>query len=85
MQLVLSNNRHTALAQQFVVVQQAAGNGVFDGDEPGAGVVSLHSIKHLLETVAAHKFDVGVREVLVGGNVVERTANALNGYFHRNV
>ena len=82
-QLVLTHDAHAALAQKLVVVEQAAGDGVFNRHHTEAGAVDAHLPEHVLERIAAHEPELLSFEILMGGNVVERTANALDGYlFH---
>ena len=76
-QLVLADDAHAALAQEFVVVEQAARDGIFDGHEAEYGTVCLHGAKEGLECVATDELQRLAFKVLVGGDVVEGTADAL--------
>ena len=79
-QFVVPHDGHAALAQQFVVVEQAAGNGVFNRHEPQPGIVVAHLSEYLLERIAANQFHLILGKVLMGGNIVERAPDALNRY-----
>ena len=81
-ELVLADDGHAALAEQFVVVQQTAGDGVLDGHQPEHLVVRLHGGEEVFKRVAADEVQLLPAEELVGGDVVERAAYALYGYFH---
>ena len=76
-QLVLADDAHAALAQEFVVVEQAARDSIFDGHEAEYGTVCLHGAKEGLECVATDELQRLAFKVLVGGDVVEGTADAL--------
>ena len=76
-QLVFADDAHAALAQEFVVVEQAARDGIFDGHEAEYGTVCLHGAKEGLECVATDELQRLAFKVLVGGDVVEGTADAL--------
>ena len=48
-QLVLADDGGARVAQQLVVMQQATGNGILDGQHTDAGGVLAHAVKHLFE------------------------------------
>ena len=77
---MLTHDLHTAFAQQFVVVEQTACDGVLNGDESYYVGVLLHFLKHLFERVATNDFDRLVVEKLMGGDVVKTSNNSLYGY-----
>ena len=79
-QLVFAHDGHAAVAQQFVVVEQAAGDGVLDGNDSHCVVVVVEAGEDLLEGVAADEFHLFVLEVAVGGDVVEAALDALYCY-----
>ncbi|CDF21860.1 unknown [Prevotella sp. CAG:617] len=70
-QLVFAHHGHAAHAQQVVVVQQAAGNGVFDGHQTEHRIVVLHVGYHVFKRVAEIHFYFLTLKILVGGDVVE--------------
>ena len=72
-QLVFAHNLCTALAEQFVVVQQAACNRIFDCQHTYGLAVFLDSGKHIFEVGAADQLYFLSFEVFVCGNVVIRT------------
>ena len=79
--LMLTHDLHSTFAEQFVVMEKTACNGVFDSNERNEVRVLFHFLKLLLKRVAAHNFYRFIFEKLVGGNVVKTTDNSLNGYF----
>lgn len=80
-ELVFTDDGQLAIAQQFVVVKQTAGNGIFDGQDGQQTRVLLHGIEEFLKGVAAKQFEFFALEEFVGGYVVERTLDSLYGYF----
>ena len=78
--LVLADNRRTAVAQQFVVVQQRTRDGVLYGCQPDDGGVVLHLCEDLLESVAAVYLQLLAFKIFVGGDVVEAAFHALDSY-----
>jgi hypothetical protein len=58
-------------AQQFVIVQQTSCNSIFDGEHTDDVTVLMHVLEDFLEGIATNQFDFFVREILVGGNVME--------------
>ena len=83
-QFVLSHDGHATVAQEFIVMEQAARDGVLNGYHCHHLRVAAHLVEHLLEGFAAQQFHLFALEVLVGGNVVETALYALYGYpvFH---
>ena len=79
-ELVLAHHGGAALAEQLVVVQQAAGDGVLDGANADDGRVALDIFEHLLEGGAANQLYLLTLEILMGGNVVKRPQLSLYGY-----
>lgn len=84
-QLVLSDDGHSAFTQQLIVVKQASGYGVLDGHQPEAGIVGTHGFNHALEGGTAHRFHLFFAKVLMGGDVVKRAFDALNCYLHNGI
>ena len=82
-QLMLAHDRGSAVAQQLVVVQQRAGNGVLYGRHCDDGRVLGHRLIHLFEGGTADELQLLAPEVLMGGYVVERPDFSLYSYsFH---
>ena len=82
-QLVFAHHLRAALAQQFVVVQQAARDGVLYGQHPDGMAVLPDGVEYLFEGGAADEFDVLALEVAVCRDVVVGTQGSLDGYsFH---
>ena len=79
-QLVLTYDGGARVAQQFIVVEQAAGNSVFNGGHADAGGVALDILEHLFEGGAADELYLLALEILMGGDVVERPEFSLYGY-----
>ena len=69
-QFVLAYNLHAAVTQQFVVVQQRTCNRVLYRHHANHVRVLLHLLKHFLERVAAHQFDVFTLELIVACHIV---------------
>jgi hypothetical protein len=61
-------------------VEQAAGDGVFDGGHTDAGGVALDILEHLFKSGTADELNLFTLEVLVCGDVVERPELSLYGY-----
>ena len=80
-QFVFAHYRKAAVAQQFVVVENAAGYGVFDCHEGEQRAVAFHLVEKRLERVAANQFNVFAFEIIVCGYVVERAFYTLYRYF----
>ena len=82
-ELVLADDRQRAAAQQFVVRQQASGDGVFDGRHPQQLRVGRHAGELLVETHAGQHFDLFAGETSVRRRLVETTRYPLYRYpFH---
>ena len=82
-QLVFADDGGSAFAQQFVVMEQAAGDGVLYGHHPDDIAVLADAFKDVFEGIATDQFNLVVLEELVGGNVVVRSRNSLYCYlFH---
>ena len=80
---VFANDGEVAVAQQFIVVKQAAGNGVLDGHQSQYFGVFPYGLEHFLKGVAAYQLYFFAAEVLVRGYIVKRTVDTLNGnLFH---
>ena len=79
-QFMLAHDGGTAVAQQLVVVQQRAGNGVLDGRHCNDGGVLGHRLIHLFEGGTADELQLLAPEVLMGGYVVERPDFSLYSY-----
>ena len=80
MELVLAYHGGSALSEQFVIVEQTARNGVFNGADAYHGRVALDVFEHLFEGSTTDDFNLFALEILVGGNVVERSQLSLNCY-----
>ena len=72
-QLIFAHNLCAALAEQLIVVQQAACNRIFYCQHTYGLTVFLDSCKYILEGSAADKLYFFSFEVLVCGNVMIRT------------
>jgi hypothetical protein len=82
-ELVFAHDGHSIFAQEFVVVEEASGDGVLNGQHPYHRAVLLDVLEDFLERVTTDEFDVFAREELVGGDVVERARYTLYSYsFH---
>ena len=82
-ELVLADDRQRAAAQQFVVRQQASGNGVLDGRHPQQLRVGCHAGELLVETHAGQHLDLFAGETSVRRGLVETTRYPLYRYpFH---
>ena len=82
-QLAFADDLQFAASQQFVILQQAAGDGVFDGDDAQQRSFVLHSVEERVERRTGDDFDGFVTEIASCGLFVETTRFALNGYlFH---
>ena len=82
-QFVLPYHGGAALAQQLVVVEQRARDGVLYGQHAHHGGVSAYVLEHLLESGAANQLYLFLPEILMGGYVVERALLSLYRYsFH---
>ena len=82
-QFVFPHDGGSAVAQQFVVVQQASGNGVLYSQHTYGVAVLLHVVKNLFEGVTAYQLNLFVGKELMGCNVVERPRYSLYRYlFH---
>jgi hypothetical protein len=53
------------VTQQLIVVQQAAGDGILDGNESNHILVFSHCPEYLLERVAAYQLNLLVLEIAV--------------------
>ena len=85
-ELVLTYNGEVAGTQQFVIVEQAACDGIFNGHHGQQAAVFLHGVEKFFKCFAANQLNLFVGEELVGGNIVERTLDTLYGYFlHVNI
>ena len=67
-ELVLTHDGCPAGTEQLIVVQQAARNGVLNGQHADDRGVALDVLKHFLERIAADQRDLLALEILVGGN-----------------
>ena len=61
-------------------MEQAARYGVFNGADAYHGRVALDVFEHLFEGSTTDDFNLFTLEILVGGNVVERSQLSLNCY-----
>ena len=82
-ELVFADDRQRAAAQQFVVGQQASGNGVLDGRHSQQLRVGRHAGELLVETHAGQHLDLFAGETSVRRGLVETTRYPLYRYpFH---
>lgn len=82
-QFVLSYDGHSAVSQQFVVVEQAACDGILDGHKSQQVGFTFQPREHLLESVAANQFHLLVLEEAMSSDIVEAAFDALYCYpFH---
>ena len=79
-QLVLAHYRGARVAQQLVVMQQTAGNGVLYGGHADDGGVVVNLGIHLFECSAADELHLLALEIQMGCHIVERTGLTLDGY-----
>ena len=79
-QLVLAHHRSAAVAQQLVVVQQRARDGILDGQHADGGGVLTHLVEHLFEGSAAYQLYLFALEVKVCRDIVERPYQSLYCY-----
>ena len=68
------------MSAQFVIVEQTAGNGVLNGQHSDGCRITAEVFKHLFEGRAANELHLLILEILVGGNIVERSYHALYRY-----
>ena len=80
MQFVFAYYRSARITEEFVVMQQTAGNRVLYRQHADGRRVLLNGSKDLLECRAADKLYLLPLEVEVGSNIVERPYESLNGY-----
>ena len=79
-QCILSHNAAIALADQLMVLQQTAGDGVLDGHHAdGAG---RYVFDHFAKRVAGHWLHGLAFKIALRRHVVIRPRYALYGYFH---
>ena len=78
-QLVFPHDVQIALAQQLVVLQQAAGDGILDGDDAQQGAVECHAVEHLGKGGTGDGLDFLLAEVGAGGGFVVTAGYALYG------
>ena len=76
-ELVFADNRHAALSQQLVVVEQTSGYRVLNRHESQQVFLRFESCEHLFESVAADQFHLLALEEAMGGYVVETAFDAL--------
>ena len=65
-ELVFAHDGHPAFAHQFVIVQEAACDGVLDGYQSDDRAVQMDVLEDFLAGIAADELDFLVREELVG-------------------
>jgi len=70
-QLMLADYRYARLAQQLIVVQQAACYRVLDGHHAYDCRIGLYGTEDILECGAADELNLLAVEILSGRNVVE--------------
>lgn len=63
-QFVFSDNRCPAVSEQLVIVKEASGNRVFNGNHSDDAAVFPKGVEHVFERVAANQFDFLVLENL---------------------
>ena len=81
-ELVFAHHGDGVFQQEFVVVEQAPGDGVLDGHEGQVGRFVAQGLEHRLKGVATVHVQRGVAKIAASGNVVKRTENSLNGNVH---
>ena len=79
-QLMLTHDGRAWVGQQFVVVQQRAGNGILYRRHADDRRVFLNVVEHLFECRAADKLYLLTLEIQVCRNVVERPYQSLYRY-----
>lgn len=78
-QLLLSHDAGVALLEQFVVGQQAPGDGVLDGGDAQQAAVLRHAVEEFVEAHAGNGFDLAVGEISACGGFVVASGDALDG------
>ena len=82
-QFAFADDLRFAAAQQFVILQQTAGDGIFDGDDAQQRSFVPHPFELRLERPAGDDLDRLVAEIAPCGLFVETPRLALNGnLFH---
>lgn len=64
-----------------MVLEQGAGDGVFDGHDAHEGRVAVETLHHLVERVTLHRLNIPGAEICAGGGIVEASGHALYGHF----
>ena len=83
MQLMLTHNGGTTVAQQLIVMQQRTSDSILNGQHANGCRVLLHVTEYLLEGVATDELYLFILEIEVSSNVVERPYQSLYRYsFH---
>jgi hypothetical protein len=77
---MLSYHCGAAFAQQLIVVQQRAGNGILYGSHGNHCGILTQLLVDLFEGLAADELQLLALKILVGGNVVKRPYLALYGH-----
>lgn len=75
--LVFADDDEIALAEQFVVLEQGTGYGVFYGHGSHHGGIVGQMVKLSVKRVKRHRRDVTVSKIEVGGCIVVATVDAL--------
>ena len=73
----------SAITKQFIVMEQASSDGVFDGQHTDNGTVLFHVLEDILEGIATDKLEFFVGKEFMCCYVVERPGHSLYCYsFH---
>lgn len=78
---MLADDGESGVADEFVVLEERPGDGVFDGDDGKHLRVGCHLVEEDGKRLAGYEINFFVLEEEAGGTVVEATCNALYGYF----
>jgi hypothetical protein len=79
-QLMLAHHGGATVAQQLVVVKQAACNGILNGRHANDRRVLGNALVDLLKRLATDELQLLTLKILMGGNVVKRPYLALYCY-----
>ena len=79
--LVLSYHRKIALAKKLVILQQTAGNRVFNRHRANQRTVGLQTIKHTAKRFTRHHVNILSRKICSCRSIMETSFYALYCYF----
>jgi hypothetical protein len=70
-QFVFANDQAAAFTKQHVILQQTAGNRIFDGNDSKQFILFFYFLENVFECFARYNFYRVFAEILAGCNVVE--------------